>query len=123
MEATVGAWCPYERNYHISRRRRWVRKRLRDKDSKAMDKKRVSVPRKVRNILGKGERLVEECGVRICTCSLQRKREKAMEEGWEYARLAHLTYHITKHRLDFARRRRWIRKLISDKSGERAVFT
>ncbi len=42
VEATLGAWCPYERNYHISRRRRWVRKRVRDKDSKAMDKKRVS---------------------------------------------------------------------------------
>ena len=53
---------------------------------------------------------------------LQRKREKAIAEGWEYARLAHLTYHISHHRLDFARRRRWIRKLISTKPGERAVF-
>ena len=53
---------------------------------------------------------------------LQRKREKAIAEGWEYARLAHMTYHISDHRLDFARRRRWIRKLISTKAGERAVF-
>lgn len=52
----------------------------------------------------------------------QRKREKAIEEGWEYARLAHLTYHISEHRLDFARRRRWVRKLINVKPGERAVF-
>jgi len=45
VEATVGSWCPYERNYHISRRRRWVRKRVRDKDTKAMEKKRVRVGR------------------------------------------------------------------------------
>lgn len=45
-----------------------------------------------------------------------------MAEGWEYARLSHLTYHITEHKLDFSRRRRWIRKLINTKPGERAVF-
>ena len=55
-------------------------------------------------------------------CFVQQKREKAIAEGWEYARLAHLTYHITEHRLDFARRRRWMRKLINTKPGERAVF-
>ena len=53
----------------------------------------------------------------------QKKREKAMSEGWEYARLAHLTYHITEHRLDFARRRRWARRLINLEPGARAVFT
>ena len=41
MQATLKAWLPYERNHHISRRRRWVRKRGRDKDSKAMEKKKV----------------------------------------------------------------------------------
>lgn len=55
-------------------------------------------------------------------CHLKKKREKAIQEGWEYARLANLSYHITEHKLDFARRRRWIRKLVSDKPGERAVF-
>ncbi|XP_064383023.1 myoferlin-like isoform X2 [Halichondria panicea] len=53
----------------------------------------------------------------------KKKREKAMSEGWEYARLAHLTYHITEHRLDFARRRRWARRLINLEPGARAVFT
>ncbi len=41
MEAGIGAWVPYERNIHMSRRRRWVRIRVRDKDSKAIEKKRV----------------------------------------------------------------------------------
>ena len=39
MQATLGAWVPYERNHHISRRRHWMRKRYRD--SKAMNKKEV----------------------------------------------------------------------------------
>lgn len=45
---------------------------------------------------------------------LQQKRDAALREGWEYARLAHLTYHISKHTLDFARRRRYLRKLVGD---------
>ena len=43
VEAGIGSWVPYERNIHLSRRRRWVRTRVRDKDSKAIEKKRVSV--------------------------------------------------------------------------------
>ena len=42
MEAGLAAWVPYERNIHLSRRRRWVRLRNRDKDSKILEKKRVS---------------------------------------------------------------------------------
>ncbi len=45
-----------------------------------------------------------------------------MEEGWEYARLPNLSYHITEHKLDLARRRRWIRKLVRDKPGQKVVF-
>lgn len=45
-----------------------------------------------------------------------------MEEGWEYARLAHLTYHITEHTLDFARRRRFLRTLIATDPGKPAIF-
>ena len=52
----------------------------------------------------------------------QRKWAKAMEEGWEYARLPHLTYHISEHRLDFARRRRWIRKLVAIDAGKAPIF-
>ena len=35
-------YVPFERNIHLSRRRRWVRIRVRDPDSKAVEKKRVS---------------------------------------------------------------------------------
>ena len=47
---------------------------------------------------------------------------KAMEEAWEYACLAHLTYHIAEHRLDFARRRRWLRKLVATDLSKPAIF-
>ena len=58
----------------------------------------------------------------LCHVTPQKKRMKAMEEGWEYARLANLTYHITEHRLDFARRRRWLRKLVALDAGKPAIF-
>lgn len=41
VESGIGTWVPYERNIHLSRRCRWVRLRVRDKDSKAVEKKRV----------------------------------------------------------------------------------
>lgn len=109
-EASIAAWVPYERNTHLSRRRRWIRLRARDKNSRAIEKKQVSDNFKERMFI---------CSVVVLT---QSKRNKAMEEGWEYARLAHLTYHITQQGFDFARRRRWMRKLVNTIPGERAVF-
>ena len=53
---------------------------------------------------------------------LQQKRAKAMKEGWEYAPLGSSSFHITEGRLDFARRRRYVRKLVNEKPGARAVF-
>eukprot|EP00731_Ephydatia_muelleri_P020348 Em0013g75a len=50
------------------------------------------------------------------------KRKKAIEEGWEYARLANLPYHLTEHSLDLARRRRWHRKMVALNAGKPAVF-
>ena len=48
---------------------------------------------------------------------------KAREEGsWEYATLPHCSYHISKRRLDFARRRRWIRKLIAIDASKPPIF-
>ena len=52
----------------------------------------------------------------------QQKRAKAIKEGWEYAPLGSSSFHITEGRLDFARRRRYVRKLINEKPGARAVF-
>ena len=63
--------------------------------------------------------------VQRCQCHLptpQQKRKKAIEDGWEYARLANLPYHLTEHSLDFARRRRWHRKLLAMDPGKPAVF-
>ena len=54
--------------------------------------------------------------------TLQEKRKKAIEEGWEYARLANLPYHLTEHSLDLARRRRWHRKMVALNARKPAVF-
>ncbi|KAL5471557.1 hypothetical protein EMCRGX_G029682 [Ephydatia muelleri] len=54
--------------------------------------------------------------------TLQEKRMKAIEEGWEYARLANLPYHLTEHSLDLARCRRWHRKMVALNAGKPAVF-
>ena len=37
----MGAWNPYERNHHHTRRRRWVRTRTRVMDASVMAKKKV----------------------------------------------------------------------------------
>ncbi|KAL5471552.1 hypothetical protein EMCRGX_G029676 [Ephydatia muelleri] len=54
--------------------------------------------------------------------TLQEKRMKAIEEGWEYARLANLPYHLTEHSLDLARCRRWHRKMVALNARKPAVF-
>jgi hypothetical protein len=50
------------------------------------------------------------------------KRQKSISEGWEYARLPHMSYHVTDHKLDMARRRRWHRKLVQKEGGKPPVF-
>ena len=50
------------------------------------------------------------------------KREKAITEGWEYARTVFSSYHVSEHKLDFARRRRWHRKLVQVSGDKPPVF-
>ena len=50
------------------------------------------------------------------------QREKSISEGWEYARTVFSTYHISEHKLDFTRRRRWHRKLVQVSGGKPPVF-
>ena len=53
---------------------------------------------------------------------LQRKRTRALKEGWEYAGIGSSSFHIMESQLDFTRRRRFVRKLINEKPGAKAVF-
>ena len=41
IEAGMGNWVPYERNGYLFRRRRWVRLRVRDRNAKVQQKKKV----------------------------------------------------------------------------------
>jgi hypothetical protein len=43
-------------------------------------------------------------------------------EGWEYAKLPHMTYQPNDHPLNMARRRRWHRKMIQVKGGKVPIF-
>ena len=58
----------------------------------------------------------------MCTCPQILKRQKSIAEGWEYARLPHMSYHVSDHKLDMARRRRWHRKLVQKEGGKPPVF-
>ena len=46
----------------------------------------------------------------------------AIKEGWEYAPLGSNSFHLTEGLFDFARRRRYVRRLINETPGARAVF-
>ena len=50
------------------------------------------------------------------------KRELSITEGWEYARTVFSSYHVSEHKLDFARRRRWHRKLVQVSGDKPPVF-
>jgi hypothetical protein len=52
---------------------------------------------------------------------IQRDRA-ASGEGWSYARNPRSSYHKEKHKLDFFRRRKWIRLLTCEEIGRPAVF-
>lgn len=96
--------------------------RLRNKDAAVVNKKMVSGwPCLGCFLWGRGFS-VSSVLLPPPSSSAQRKRQEAINEGWEYARLANLTYHLTEHRLDFARRKRWIRKLVACDAGRPPIF-
>ena len=53
----------------------------------------------------------------------QERHDAAVKEGWEYAPLGSESFHLTEGLFDFTRRRRYIRKLVNEVPGARAVFT
>ena len=52
----------------------------------------------------------------------QEKHDVAIKEGWEYAPLGSDSFHLTKGLFDFTRRRRYVRRLVNEVPGARAVF-
>ena len=67
LEPEMGAWNPFERNHHHTRRRRWVRIRTRILDASIVAKKKVERER--------------EGGRREGTCALHIVRERGASEG------------------------------------------
>ena len=53
---------------------------------------------------------------------LQEQIDFAIKEGWEYAPLGSESFHLTEELFDFTRRRRYVRRLINEEPGARAVF-
>lgn len=55
---------------------------------------------------------------------IKKKKEAAkLGEGWEYAPMFGMKYHLKENRLDFARRRKWRRKMVNTKPGALPMFT
>ena len=108
VEAGLGGWQSSERTFHLCRRRRWVRTRIRVSDPKVAEKKVQHLTWLYVNS--------------ISTFVKAAKRKKRIDEGWEYARLPQFSYHTTEHTLDLSRRRRWHRKLVNVDPSKRPIF-
>ena len=54
----------------------------------------------------------------------KKQKEKAKQsEGWEYAPVFGMKYHLKERKLDMVRRRRWHRKMVNHKPGLPPVFS
>lgn len=52
-----------------------------------------------------------------------KKQKTQSSEGWEYAPVFDMKYHIKERKLDMVRRRRWHRKMVNTKPGAPPVFS
>ncbi|CAF0934963.1 unnamed protein product [Rotaria sordida] len=82
VNQTLGGWCPTEKVFHLSRRRRWYRNRILKGDRIPDDKKKKEV------------------------------RDNLKNEGWEYAPMFNMKFHADERSMDMTRRRRWHRKMV-----------
>ncbi|CAG2195234.1 MYOF [Mytilus edulis] len=100
VEATIGGYGPVEKTYHLCRRRRWVRnRRLVDSSKQKKHDMRSKAKAKVSKKMGE------------------------MKEGWEYAPLFNLKFHLEERTMDLVRRRRWHRKMVAETLGAPCFFS
>ncbi|XP_066277223.1 dysferlin-like isoform X3 [Branchiostoma lanceolatum] len=52
----------------------------------------------------------------------KQKMEQAKTEGWEYAPLFNMRFHVKKRKMDMVRRRRWHRKMTAQDNSATAIF-
>ncbi|UJR29942.1 hypothetical protein I4U23_017489 [Adineta vaga] len=86
VNQTLSGWCPVERLFHLTRRRRWYRTRILRDDYIFEDKKKRATAIDLSN------------------------------GGWEYAPMFNMKFHADERSLDMTRRRRWHRKMVPDSS-------
>ena len=53
----------------------------------------------------------------------KQKEQAKLGDGWEYAPVFGMKYHLKERKLDMVRRRRWHRKLVNTIPGALPVFT
>lgn len=53
----------------------------------------------------------------------KQKENAKLGEGWEYAPVFGMKYHLKERKLDMVRRRRWHRKMVNTAPGQEPVFT
>ena len=106
LDQSVGGFVPVEKTYHLCRRRRWVRTRKRNPDSKQQAAQVWSL--QIFQIkwyyLGSLKRFWcrHHCAW-FNTHILQQRLIKAAEEGWEYSRLFTTKFHLKMRTMDMVR--------------------
>lgn len=68
--------------------------------------------------------LLKSVGACVCACvPLQQRPDEAEREGWEFASLFGLRFHLKQKKTDCFRRRRWRRRMEPlEKTGPAAIF-
>ncbi|CAF3351203.1 unnamed protein product [Rotaria sp. Silwood1] len=105
VNQTLGGWCPTEKVFHLSRRRRWYRNRILKGEKISDDKKENSFLFHTSN---------ETTPLLISFDENEKKevRENLKNEGWEYAPMFNMKFHADERSMDMTRRRRWHRKMV-----------
>ncbi|XP_076439100.1 myoferlin-like [Babylonia areolata] len=97
VEPKVGGYGPVERNYHLFRRRRWVRSRKHVAKTVKLEAKKVR---------------------KVAIVAIEK-----LAKGWEYAPLFHMKFHASERATDLVRRRRWHRKMVAEDETAPCFFS
>ncbi|CAF4514045.1 unnamed protein product [Rotaria socialis] len=105
VNQTLGGWCPTEKVFHLSRRRRWYRTRIIQGEKTPDNKKEHSRLLSTSN---------ESAPLLISFDETEKKevRDSLKQEGWEYAPMFNMKFHADERSMDMTRRRRWHRKMV-----------
>ena len=129
-------FAPFERNEHVSRRRRMFRTRRKMEDTSSKVTMHIVFHLILilvffvlvlifKKISALENYIFLATYIYVCLfleCFKSEKKPELQGDGWMYARHANASYHANKQKLDFFRRRKWRRPLKCVIQGHPAVF-